>query len=789
MPSAFSLSSWRANLRRLFFLSLLVLTATAGQAVAATHTFAVGEQDFLLDGQRLQIRCGEIHFARVPREYWRHRLQLCRAMGLNTVCAYLFWNFHEWEQGKFDWSGQADAAEFCRIAQEEGLWVILRPGPYACAEWEMGGLPWWLLKKDGIELRSRDPEFLAASRAWLQEVGRVLGPLQVGRGGPILMVQVENEYGFYGKDAEYMRAMRQALLDAGFSVPLFACNPVSTLRFGLLPELFNVVNFGRDPANGFKALREVQPTGPLMCGEFYSGWFDTWGVPHHTGSSAGYLADLEYMLSHGASFSIYMAHGGTTFGLWSGADRPFKPDTSSYDYDAPIGEAGGIGERFRLTRELFAKYLPPGETLPAPPPANPVMAVPRFALTESAALFANLPAPVGDTAPRNMEAYDQGRGCILYRTTLPAGPAATLEVPAVRDFAWVSLDGQQVGVMDRRRPRNRVSLPARRAPAQLDILVEAMGHVNFGKEVRDPKGLPGGVHVVATGGADVMLPSWQIFRLGLDPAMLAGLKWQPGHAAGPAFWRGQFTVGKPNDTYLDVSSWGKGVVWVNGHCLGRFWNLGPTQTMYLPGPWLRAGRNDVVVLDLLGPREAALAGVEKPVLDRLRPELDFNPLPTAHVLLRLDGLTPVYSGSFAAGPAPQEVRFARPMEGRQFCLEMLSAHDGKPFAAIAELDLLDADGNSLPHTTWTIAAVDSEELARVDGSALNAINGQTSDYWHSEYGTRQPGYPHQLAIDLGAPVRIGGFRYTPRAGSGEVTGRIKDYRVFIGTGLAAKQMD
>ena len=778
--------SWRASFHRLLFLGLFVLTATAGQAAAATHTFAVGERDFLLDGQRLQIRCGEIHFARVPREYWRHRLQLCRAMGLNTVCAYLFWNFHEWEPGKFDWSGQADAAKFCRIAQEEGLWVILRPGPYACAEWEMGGLPWWLLKKDGIQLRSRDPEFLAASRAWLQEVGRVLGPLQVGRGGPILMVQVENEYGFYGKDAEYMRAMRQALLDAGFSVPLFACNPVGTLRFGLLPELFNVVNFGRDPANGFKALRAVQPAGPLMCGEFYSGWFDTWGVPHHTGSSAGYLADLEYMLSHGASFSIYTAHGGTTFGLWSGADRPFKPDTSSYDYDAPIGEAGGIGERFRQTRELFAKYLPPGETLPAPPPANPVMAVSRFPLTESAALFANLPAPIVDTAPRAMEAYDQGHGCILYRTTLPAGPAATLEVSAVRDFAWVFIDGKQVGVMDRRRPRNRVSLPARTAPAQLDILVEAMGHVNFGQEVRDPKGLPGGVRVVAAGGGDVALPQWQIFRLGLEPAMLAGLKWQPGKAASPAFWRGQFTMEKPADTYLDVSSWGKGVVWVNGHCLGRFWNIGPTQTMYLPGPWLRAGRNDVVVLDLLGPQEAALAGLEKPVLDRLRPELDFNRSTTAHVHLRLDGLTPVSSGSFAAGPTSQEVRFARPVEGRQFCLEMLSAHDGKPFAAIAELDLLDADGNSLPHTTWTIAAVDSEELARVDGSALNAIDGQTSDYWHSEYGARQPGFPHQLVIDLGASARIGGFRYTPRAGSGDVAGRIKDYRVFIGADLVPK---
>jgi beta-galactosidase len=230
--------------------------AAAGQA---THTFAIGDEDFLLDGQRLQIRCGEIHFARVPREYWGHRLKLCKAMGLNTVCAYLFWNYHEFEQGKYNWSGQADAAEFCRLAQQEGLWVILRPGPYACAEWDMGGLSWWLLKKDGIKLRSRDPKFLEPARAWLKEVGRVLGPMQISRGGPILMVQVENEYGFYANDAQYMGEIRQALLDAGFDVPLFACNPPYALRNGLRDDLFNVVNFGNNPDTGFRALREIQP--------------------------------------------------------------------------------------------------------------------------------------------------------------------------------------------------------------------------------------------------------------------------------------------------------------------------------------------------------------------------------------------------------------------------------------------------------------------------------------------------------------------------------------------------
>jgi len=747
------------------------------------HTFAVGDTDFLLDGHRLQIRCGEIHFARVPREYWQHRLQLCRAMGLNTVCAYLFWNLHEFQQGQFDWAGQADAVEFCRLAQKEGLWVILRPGPYACAEWDMGGLPWWLLKKDGIQLRSRDPDFLAAARAWLKEVGRVLGPQQVTKGGPILMVQVENEYGFYGQDAQYMVEVRKALLDAGFEVPLFACNPPYALRNGLLPDLFNVVNFGNDPQGGFKALREVQATGPLMCGEFYPGWFDTWGVTHHLGDGPRYLADLEYMLAHNASFSIYMAHGGSTFGLWSGADRPFKPDTSSYDYDAPISEAGWIGDKFARTRDLMARHLLPGEVIPEPPAAKAVMAVTRFDLGESAGMFDNLPAPIQDKTPRNMEAYNQGHGCILYRTTIPAGPAATLDANDVRDFAWVFVDAALAGVCDRRQQGRRVQLPARAAAARLDILVEAVGHVNFGPEVHDRKGLYTPVRLIAPGNSGTELTGWQVFCLGLGRPMLDGLRWKAGKASGPAFWRGTFNVEKTADTFLDVSSWGKGVLWINGRCLGRFWNIGPTQTMYVPGPWLKAGRNEVIVLDLLGPEKPSLAGLDKPVLDRLRPQLDFgrrSPLAT----LALGGIKPVHTGTFVQGPDAQEVRFAQPVEGRQFCLETLNAHDGKPFAAVAELDLLDADGRSIPHTTWTIAYVDSEETIKEDGSALNAINGQTADFWHTEWGNAQPAHPHRLVIDLGAPARISGLRYTPRAGAAEVTGRIKDYRVYVGMSLA-----
>jgi beta-galactosidase len=598
------------------------VSSLSAQTNLTRHTFSIGDKDFLLDGAPIQIRCGEIHSDRVPREYWRHRLKMCRAMGLNAICAYLFWNRHQFEPGEFDWSGQADAAEFCRIAQEEGLWVILRPGPYSCAEWDEGGLPWWLLQKPNIRLRSQDPDFLAPAMVWLKEVGRVLGPLQITHGGPILMAQVENEYGSYGNDAEYMGKLRQAMIEAGFDIPLFACNPPGDLRKGFRSDLFQVVNFGRDPESGFRALRAVQPTGPLMCGEFYPGWFDTWGVSHHVGDTQRYLTDLEYMLSHRASFSIYMVHGGTTFGLWSGADRPFKPDTSSYDYDAPISEAGWVTEKFRPTRQLMSKYLAPGEKLPEPPQANPVMTVPSFELTESAGLFANLPKPVEDSAPRCMESYHQGHGCILYRTTIAAGGTQTLQVDEVRDFAWVFLNSEPVGTMDRRLRRNQIVLPSRSAPAQLDILVEAVGHINFGPEMHDRKGLPAGLRLFGEGEA---LPAkWQIFRLGLNDAMLSALKWQSGSAKGPAFWRGHFTVEKPADTFLDLRFWNKGVVWVNGHCLARFWDIGPAQTAYVPGPWLHAGSNEVIVFDLIGPREPVLGGLEKPILKELHPTLDFS---------------------------------------------------------------------------------------------------------------------------------------------------------------------
>jgi len=757
------------------FAAAMVLAACAHTQPApiAKHTFAIGTNDFLLDGQRFQIRCGEIHAARVPKEYWRHRLQMAKAMGLNTVCAYLFWNMHEPKPGEFVWSGQADDAEFCRIAQEEGLWVILRPGPYACAEWEMGGTPWWMLKEDGVKLRSRDPRYLDAAKKYLKEVGRVLGPLQITHGGNIIMAQVENEYGFFGKDAGYMAEVRNALLDSGFDVPLFACNPPDQMRNGLLTNLFQAGNFGSDVGKNFTKVRKIQPTGPLICSEFYPGWFDTWGQPHHLGKPENYLPNLKLMLEMGASFSIYMAHGGTTFGLWAGCDRPFKPDTSSYDYDAPISEAGWATPKFFATRELFAKHLLPVETLPEPPAANPVITFPAVELTETAAILENLPAAVKDTTPRSMEKYDQGYGCILYRTTIPAGAETTLEAAAIHDFGFVFVDGQRIGVLDRRSSSAKITLPARTKSVQLDILVEPMGRINFGPEMLDPKGL---IAPVKLGGQ--VLTGWEIFNLPLDDKMLAGLKFKKQTIDAPAFWRGSFELAKAGDTFLDLRPWSKGVVWVNGHCLARFWNIGPSQTAYLPGCWLRAGKNEIVILDYNGPEKADIAGLAKPILDELRPEKDFAKAHRPAVTLKLDGATPVHTGSFAAGGDTQEIKFTAPATGKFFALKSLNAFDGKAFAAVAELDLLDASGNAISHNGWTVAYVDSEERTGEDGSAENAIDGQTANFWHTEWKGASPKHPHCLILNLGKAQTISGFRYVPRQGEGG--GRIKDFRIYIG---------
>lgn len=750
----------------------MLLTRLILAAAIQPHTFGWNDTDFLLDGKRFVIRSGEMHHERIPAPYWRHRLKMAKAMGLNTVCAYLFWNHIEPEPGQWNFKGQSDVATYCKIAQEEGLKVILRPGPYSCAEWEFGGFPYWLLKQKGIKLRTRDPFYLAAVKRYMAAVGKQLAPLQWTHGGPIIMVQVENEYGSYGSDKDYIGDVAQDLREAGFDVPLFTCDGPSQLPNDTRDDLFCAVNFGGDPHGAFKALRAIRPKGPLICAEFYPGWFDSWGGRHHTGSVDGVVKDLKAMLDLNASFSIYMAHGGTSFGFNSGANSPpFSPQTSSYDYDAPINENGEATPKFYALRALFAKYLLPGETLPPVPAKIPVGALAPVRLTQFAALADNLPAPKKAAEPLSFEDLNQAYGAVLYRASISAGPEATLEFGGVHDYAVISVDGVRIGLLDRRKNQRSIAIPARKKAARLDVLVEAMGRINYGSDLHDHKGLFGPVSLGGVG-----LTNWQMFRLPYDAAYLAKVHYTRAKGNGPGFYRGFLNVPTPKDTFLDVRNWNKGMVWVNGHNLGRFWNIGPTQTMFLPGCWLKKGRNEVLVLDY-GQKvdQPIVQGLTKAILDESRvakPPQHRKPGQN----IKLDGLQPAASGAFVQGSQAQSFPFA-PVKARYVCLESLDSQAGDPFASCAELFVQDADGKDLDRKGWKIAFADSEEYEGEDGNAANLLDGDPNTIWHTQWNGGSPGHPHAVVVDLGRVVEIAGFRYVPRP-NGNPPGRIKGFRFF-----------
>jgi len=572
-------------------------------AQSPTHSFTSRADQFLLDGAPFLIRSGEMHYPRVPRPYWRDRMRKMRAMGLNTLCTYVFWNLHEPEPGKFDFTGNLDLAEYIRTAQAEGLYVLLRPGPYICTEWDFGGLPSWLLSTPDIKVRSADPRFLQAAARYMTRLGKEVAGLQIHRGGPILMVQVENEYGSFGSDHEYMGAVRHMIQDAGFDCQLYTSDGSgkSNLAGGTLDGVLSVINFGdgSNPEREFANFAAFRQNVPRMCGEFWYGWFDHWGEQHHTSKPKPGADGVEWMLSRGISFNLYMAHGGTTFGFMSGANwsRAYQPDTSAYDYDAPLDEAGRPTAKFHAIRDVTMKHLGAGETLPEPPAPLPMIAIPRFELTESAPLAARLPKPISSKKPLTMEAVGQDYGFILYRHRPARAAKGTLEVTEARDYAVVSQGERRLGVLDRRQRQSKLEVELT-AGEPLDILVENMGRINFGPQlVSDRKGI---TEKVTLNGEE--LTPWEIYPLPIaDPA-----RWpfSTKPAAAPALHRGTFRLTATGDTFLDMRGWGKGIVWVNGHNLGRYWRIGPQQSLFVPAPWLKPGANQIIVLDLEehGPR-------------------------------------------------------------------------------------------------------------------------------------------------------------------------------------------
>ncbi len=761
-------------------ISLLLTGLLAScSSMGSRGTFEVGENSFLLNGKPFVVKAAEVHYPRIPRDYWEHRIEMCRALGMNTLCLYVFWNLHEEREGEFDFTGNKDIAAFCRLAQEHGMYVIVRPGPYVCAEWEMGGLPWWLLKDDNIALRTLDEHYMSSVRRFMTEVGKQLAPLQITRGGNIIMVQVENEYGSYGIDKPYVSAVRDCVREAGFTdVPLFQCDWSSNFTNNGLDDLLWTVNFGTgaDIDAQFARLKELRPHSPLMCSEFWSGWFDHWGRKHETRDGAVMVDGLRQMLDRNISFSLYMTHGGTTFGHWGGANNPaYSAMCSSYDYDAPISEAGWATDKFYALREMMAGYLPEGETLPDVPDALPVMEIPAIRFTEVAPLFENLPEPKLCDTIMPMEKFDQGWGSILYRTQLPEVVAGTiLKLTEQHDYTQVFVDGKLLARLDRRMGEQEVVLPAIAAGATLDLLVEAMGRVNFDKSIHDRKGITDKVELVAGNKAQT-LTGWEVYNLPVDYDFVSSKAFcEGGKTASPAYYRASFTLDRAADTFLDMSSWGKGMVWVNGYAMGRFWEIGPQQTLYMPGCWLREGENEIIVLDLTGPADAVVYGRTQPILDMLRTDA-----PETHrgdgETIRLNDAEAIHTGEFALQSGWQTVNFAQPVSGQYFCIEALSSHNGSNVASIAELTLIGVDGVEIPRQEWRARYADTEETRSGNRTADKVYDLQESTYWQTVDNTA---YPHQLVIDLGDNYTVKGFRYLPRAEEG-MPGMIKGYRVWL----------
>lgn len=545
-------------------------------------------------------------------------MKMAKAMGLNTIGTYVFWNLHEPEKGKFDFSGNNDVAEFVRIAKEEGLWVILRPSPYICAEWEFGGYPYWLQNEKGLEVRSKEQQYLKAYDTYIREVGKQLAPLQVNHGGNILMVQVENEYGSYGSDKEYLAINQKMFRDAGFDGLLYTCDPPADLMKGYLPGLLPAVN-GDDPGKVKSLVKAAHDgKGPFYIAEWYPAWFDWWGTAHHTVPAAKYTGQLDTILNAGISINMYMFHGGTTRGFMNGANfkdgTPFEPEISSYDYDAPLDEAGNATPKFMAFRKVIEKHLPVGQTLPGVPAAKPAIAVASIKLTGLATLENNLPNAKLSKEPLSFEDMNQAYGYVQYRADIEGGKTGMLKIDGLRDYAVVIINGKTAGVLDRRLKQDSLLVKLPKGRVRLDILVENLGRINFGKYLlQNKKGITG---KVTFAGKEV--DNWKMYQFPFNSihSVKYTTKVLPTQNR-PSLYRGTFRLKKTGDTYLDMSKWGKGVVWVNGHNLGRYWNIGPQQTLYIPVEWLNKGNNEVVVFELLY-RGSDLSSLARPILDKLK---------------------------------------------------------------------------------------------------------------------------------------------------------------------------
>ncbi|WP_216591609.1 glycoside hydrolase family 35 protein [Streptomyces brasiliscabiei] len=581
---------------------------------------------FLLHGEPFRIISGAMHYFRIHPDLWADRLRKARLMGLNTVETYVPWNLHQPDpDSPLVLDGLLDLPRYLSLARAEGLHVLLRPGPYICAEWDGGGLPSWLTSDPDIRLRSSDPRFTNALDRYLDILLPPLLPHLAANGGPVIAVQVENEYGAYGDDTAYLKHVHQALRSRGVDELLFTCDQAGSghhLAAGSLPGVLSTGTFGGRIEESLAALREHMPEGPLMCSEFWIGWFDHWGEEHHVRDAESAAADLDKLLAAGASVNIYMFHGGTNFGFTNGAnhDQCYAPIVTSYDYDAALGESGDPGPKYHAFREVIARHAPvPEEPVPSPAPKLGGITVELDRRAPLLPYATSLDASVGRSEhPLTMEEFGQRSGYALYRTTFPeAGDGLLHFEGGVGDRAQVFVDGAPVGVLERERHDETLPLRVPHAGATLDVLVENMGGVNYGPRIGAAKGLLGQVTFNGTA-----LLGWDTHRLPLADLSTVPFAPAPADAAPvtvPAFHHGTFEIATPADTFLSLPGWTKGQAWINGFHLGRYWNRGPQRTLYVPAPVLRAGANELVLLELNATTGARAEFTDTPDLGPVKP--------------------------------------------------------------------------------------------------------------------------------------------------------------------------
>ncbi len=589
-----------------FLVVLMLMTSVQVSAQKPKkHTFNLGTSEFLLDGQPYQIISGELHPARIPVLYWRQRIQMAKAMGCNTISVYVFWNYHESEEGVFDFStDNHNIAEFIKIVQEEGMWLILRPGPYVCAEWDLGGIPPYLLRIPDIKLRCLDPRYMAAAERYMTRLSEEIKPYLVTKGGPILMMQIENEYGSYSNDKNYLLKLKEIWASLGIDIPTFTCDGPETdmLKAGTLPGSAIGLNSGQK-LEDFDLATRINPGVPVFSSELYPGWLTHWGEKWAKRDSADLLKEVKFLMDNKKSFNFYVIHGGTNFGYSAGANsggKGYEPDITSYDYNAPVNEQGRAKPNFTAIRNLMESYLPKGKKLPPIPAAVATFEISPLNMQPFTSVWDNLPQPVISVQPKTLEACGQDYGFILYRTELSGQKSGKLVVHEIHDYATVFLNGNYIGKLDRREGINSIDIPESNAIAPiLEIFVEAMGRINFGDKIIDRKGITDSVTLNGT-----TLLNWKIYNLPMDRKFIYNLRSSGQSIKKPGiFFKGNFVLssGEDNtgaDTFVDLSSFTKGIIWVNGHNLGRYWNIGPQKRLFCPSNWLRAGLNEIMIFDL-----------------------------------------------------------------------------------------------------------------------------------------------------------------------------------------------